>query len=64
MCSRLDPALYKKCHKDAEKFCHATDQWADPQSMNPSNGPLILPCLYRYMKENDSGHKVRSAVDD
>lgn len=63
MCSRLDAALYKRCHKDAERLSHAPE-WAEPKSMHPNNGPLILPCLYRFMKENDSGHKVRPPDDD
>ncbi|XP_062582222.1 Golgi apparatus protein 1-like isoform X2 [Saccostrea cucullata] len=55
---RLDPALYKKCHKDAQKLCSAPEDWASPQSMTPDMGPLVLPCLYRHMKQHDDGPKV------
>ncbi|XP_061189977.1 Golgi apparatus protein 1-like isoform X2 [Saccostrea echinata] len=55
---RLDPALYKKCHKDAQKLCSAPEDWANPQSMTPDMGPLVLPCLYRHMKQQDEGPKV------
>lgn len=46
---RLDPVLYKRCHKDAEKYCHAKKDWYDkPNRMDPERGPIVLPCLYRY----------------
>ena len=60
--SRLDPVLYKKCHKDAQNLCNAPDKWANHQSMQPELGPLVLPCLYRFMKENESGKKVRPLI--
>ncbi|XP_048735451.2 Golgi apparatus protein 1-like isoform X2 [Ostrea edulis] len=55
---RLDPALYKKCHKDAEKLCSAPKDWANPDSMKPDIGPLIMPCLYSHMKQHEDGLKV------
>lgn len=43
---KLDPQLYKACREDASKFCHASKTWED-KSLDPDNGPLVLPCLYR-----------------
>jgi Golgi apparatus protein 1 len=46
---KLDPQLYRECHDDAVKFCHAKKTWTDDSGqMDPERGPLVLPCLYRY----------------
>lgn len=47
---KLDPQLYKACHADAVHLCHAKRAWSDDGSqMDPERGPLVLPCLYRYV---------------
>ncbi|XP_013408738.1 Golgi apparatus protein 1 isoform X2 [Lingula anatina] len=53
----LDSRLHKLCHKDAVKHCHASENWYDPDTEGPSNGPLILPCLYgRIMHHENDPH--------
>lgn len=47
---KLDPQLYLSCREDANKFCHASKSWEDTNSYDTNNGPLVLPCLYRYYK--------------
>ncbi|XP_018326849.1 Golgi apparatus protein 1 isoform X2 [Agrilus planipennis] len=45
---KLDPQLYTACREDAAAFCHAKKEWEKTDSYDPSNGRIILPCLYRY----------------
>lgn len=63
MCFRLDVALYKRCYKDAERFCYVFE-WVEFKLMYFNNGFLILSCFYRFMKENDFGYKVRFFDND
>lgn len=45
---KLDPQLYQNCHEDANRLCHASKDWDDNRfNHDPSNAPLVLPCLYR-----------------
>ena len=49
---RLDVRLYKFCHQDAVRHCHAPKQWhthqqQSPESSAPSLGHLVFACLYR-----------------
>uniref|UniRef100_A0A1B6KZZ0 Golgi apparatus protein 1 n=1 Tax=Graphocephala atropunctata TaxID=36148 RepID=A0A1B6KZZ0_9HEMI len=46
---KLDPQLYRACHGEAVKLCHAKKAWHDEITMDPDNGPLVLPCLFRYI---------------
>lgn len=46
---KLDPQLYRACMVDASRLCHASRTWEDKDSYDPGNGPLVLPCLYRYV---------------
>lgn len=46
---KLDPQLYRACHNEAAKLCHAKKAWHDEETMNPDTGPLVLPCLFRYI---------------
>lgn len=57
---KLDPQLFGACKDDAVKLCHAKNTWDDdPTRMDPERGPLVLPCLYRYVYSTDSSFKVR-----
>lgn len=57
---KLDPQLFEACHSDAVRVCHAKPAWHDDaNSMDPERGPLVLPCLYRYLY-NANGQTVRS----
>ncbi|XP_067007577.1 Golgi apparatus protein 1 [Anabrus simplex] len=59
---KLDPQLYRECHEDAVRFCHAKRAWVDLDGQqDPERGPLILPCLYRYAYHPDDTMKLRSA---
>lgn len=56
---KLDPQLFAACKDDAVKVCHAKNTWNDdPNSMDPERGPLVLPCLYRYVYNTHSSIKV------
>ncbi|KAL3859180.1 hypothetical protein ACJMK2_009410 [Sinanodonta woodiana] len=50
---RLDPRLYKYCHKEAKELCHASDDWYNAKTYSADNSPMVLPCLYRHMKDKD-----------
>ncbi|XP_005187616.1 Golgi apparatus protein 1 isoform X1 [Musca domestica] len=60
---KLDPQLYKHCHDDAIKYCHAKKQWDDVTDiqMDPERGPLILPCLHRMAYSDDEQNTLRPA---
>ncbi|XP_037814855.1 Golgi apparatus protein 1 isoform X1 [Lucilia sericata] len=60
---KLDPQLYKHCHDDAIKYCHAKKQWDDVTDiqMDPERGPLILPCLHRMAYSDDEQNSLRPA---
>lgn len=46
---RLDASIYKSCHSDAAKHCHASEDWSErPDHMDLERGPTVLSCLYRY----------------
>lgn len=46
---QLDAPIYRSCHNDAVKYCHARSDWFDkPGHMDPERGPSVLSCLYRY----------------
>ena len=46
---QLDPLLYKACKADAIHLCHASKAWYnDGSKIDVEQGPLVLPCLYRY----------------
>ncbi|XP_054162657.1 Golgi apparatus protein 1-like [Oppia nitens] len=45
----LDAPIYKSCHTDAVKYCHAKRDWIiKPSAMDLERGPSVLSCLYRY----------------
>ncbi|UYV66112.1 GLG1 [Cordylochernes scorpioides] len=44
---KLDPQLYRRCHKEAVTHCHAKEEWWDkPGNTDPDRSPIVLPCLY------------------
>uniref|UniRef100_A0A8D9A3D6 Golgi apparatus protein 1 n=1 Tax=Cacopsylla melanoneura TaxID=428564 RepID=A0A8D9A3D6_9HEMI len=45
----LDPPLYRACHDEATRLCHAKKEWFKAKDFAPNNGPLVLPCLFRYL---------------
>ena len=47
---RLDPRLFKYCHEDASKHCHAPNNWYNRDDTTPDRGPMIFSCLYRHVK--------------
>lgn len=50
---KLTPSLFKACKEDAVKHCNANPKW-DDWSTNVDNGPLVLPCLFHLIhEEND-----------
>ncbi len=42
---KLNPKLYRKCHKDAERLCMAEPDWQE----TAGNGKMIFQCLVRYL---------------
>lgn len=57
---KLDPQLFKACKNDAVKMCHAKNTWNDePSRMDPERGPLVLPCLYRYVYSIETTNKLK-----
>lgn len=58
---KLDTQLYRACHNEAAKLCHAKKAWHD-ETMDPDTGPLVLPCLFRYIY-NDHHAKDKVAID-
>ncbi|KAK3610023.1 hypothetical protein CHS0354_032371 [Potamilus streckersoni] len=50
---RLDPTLYKYCKNEAKELCHASDDWYNAKSYSADNSSMVLPCLYRHMKDKD-----------
>ncbi|XP_054282392.1 Golgi apparatus protein 1-like [Macrosteles quadrilineatus] len=57
---RLDPQLFRACHAEAVKLCHARRAWHSETSMNPDSGPLVLPCLFRYIYYSEDKHYTLS----
>lgn len=55
----LDPLLYRSCKEDAVKKCHASSDWSLENANTPNNGPLILPCLYRYAYHENMNMRLR-----
>ncbi|CAG2104936.1 unnamed protein product [Medioppia subpectinata] len=46
----LDAPIYRSCHSDAVKYCHAKTDWVNkPGAIDPERGPSVLSCLYRYV---------------
>ncbi|CAI9714844.1 Golgi apparatus protein 1 [Octopus vulgaris] len=56
---RLDEQVYSHCHKDAVSLCHADKEWYNPRG--PNNSPLILPCLYNFIKRDSELQQVSRA---
>lgn len=54
---QLDHLLYRNCREDAITKCHARNSWS--QENSPDNGPLILPCLYRYAYHVDANMRLK-----
>lgn len=61
---KLDPMLYRACHYDAVKVCHAKRAWHDEETMDPERGPLVLPCLFRYVYQSQDKYKLRRECVD
>ena len=58
----MSPALYEACRNDAVKFCKAKETWVD-WTTDVDNGPLILPCLFHKLHEDDPSEKVRQYLE-
>lgn len=59
----LDPQLYKSCFDEATRLCHARKEWFSTSS-EPNIGPLVLPCLYRYLYHSENKLKLRRTCAD
>lgn len=49
---KLTPSLFKACKDDAVKYCNANSKW-DDWTTNVDNGPLVLPCLFHLIHDED-----------
>lgn len=58
---QLDPLLYRSCKEDAVTKCHARNNWSPDNYNSPDNGPLILPCLYRYAYHENINMRLKSS---
>ncbi|RZC42697.1 Golgi apparatus protein 1 [Asbolus verrucosus] len=58
---KLDPQLYRACKEDAGNFCSASENWEDSQKDQPTYGPQVLPCLYRYAYQNDQKMQIKKS---
>ncbi|ESO11293.1 hypothetical protein HELRODRAFT_116840 [Helobdella robusta] len=57
---RLDPQLYKECHKEASTICRAPSEWYNSENVfhQPEIAYLIFACLYRHIdREADPEEK-------
>ncbi|KAF5273634.1 hypothetical protein FQR65_LT04634 [Abscondita terminalis] len=61
---KLDPQLYRACHDDATRLCHMSPEWENSIDQTPENGPLILPCLYRYMYHPEEKMQLKTVCTD
>ncbi|XP_017773865.1 PREDICTED: Golgi apparatus protein 1 [Nicrophorus vespilloides] len=61
---KLDPQLYRSCREDATRLCHASKDWENKNPYDTNNGPLILPCLYRYAYHEDKGMQLKDRCFD
>ncbi|XP_076058388.1 Golgi apparatus protein 1 [Oratosquilla oratoria] len=66
---RLDPRIYTSCNNDAVRLCHAKkDYWlTQPQSsklLSPKRGPLVLPCLFRYLYHPEEKFRLSQKCGD
>ena len=63
---QLDASIYRSCHSDAVKYCHAKNGWSDqPDHMDPERGPTVLSCLYRYAYHPNHNFRLhRQCVED
>ncbi|XP_052816118.1 Golgi apparatus protein 1-like [Mya arenaria] len=55
---RLDPELFRQCHKDAVQLCHYEEDWAHQRGPSADPDPNVLPCLYRHLP-----HKLKELKD-
>ena len=56
---KLTPKLYEACRNDAIQFCHAKQSWSD-STTDVDNDPLVLPCLFHKLHEDDPDEKVNN----
>lgn len=56
---KLTPSLYKACKEDARSVCSAKTTW-DDESTDVDNGPLVLPCLYHHIHDQDDSGEDKS----
>ena len=63
---RLDMRLYKFCHRDATRQCHAPQHWYSQrqpaEGSAPALGYLVLACLYRsitHVAVDDTGANLQ-----
>lgn len=57
---KLSPTLYKACKGDAVNFCSAKPNWQD-WTTDVDNGPLVLPCLYHHIHEQEDDNDEQSS---
>ncbi|CAH1270213.1 GLG1 [Branchiostoma lanceolatum] len=48
---RLDPRMYRKCAKEAERLCNAGPEWNDTNDNLPPG--IVFSCLYRHVYRKD-----------
>ncbi|KAI5736967.1 hypothetical protein M8J76_008902 [Diaphorina citri] len=60
----LDPRLYRACYDEATRLCHAKKEWFKVKDLEPNNGPLVLPCLYRYLYHSETKWKLGRSCGD
>ncbi|XP_019628753.1 PREDICTED: Golgi apparatus protein 1-like [Branchiostoma belcheri] len=48
---RLDPRMYRKCAKEAERLCNAGPDWNDTNDNLPPG--IVFSCLYRHVYRKD-----------
>lgn len=61
----IDTQLYRTCHKDAIRYCHAKREWAeDVKQMDPERGPTVMACLYRYVYHPDDQVRLNQECID
>jgi hypothetical protein len=55
--------LFKECKDDAVKYCNAKAEWAD-WTTDVDNNPLVLPCLYHHIHEQDDNYDANGDKGD
>lgn len=59
----MTPQLYQSCRKDAIQLCSAKQAWQD-WSTDVDNGPLVLPCLFHHLSDEDNNDDNQIEPDE